>query len=113
MSSLLAEDKEFVLEKMYFMSVTLEVSKFSGWSNADAEWNMPYISVTLDVSKLTGWLNAFAYCRVERRACDVGSEVCGPDGAGARACGAALGASAARTRSDRDWRTGRQGSERT
>ena len=26
--------------------------------------------VTLDVSKLSGWLNADAYCRVERRACD-------------------------------------------
>eukprot|EP00964_Phaeocystis_antarctica_P048348 scaffold27991_cov54-Phaeocystis_antarctica.AAC.2 len=28
------------------------------------------MSVTLDVSKLSGWLNAGAYCRVERRACD-------------------------------------------
>ena len=28
--------------------------------------------VTLEVSKLSGWLNADAYCRVERRACDVG-----------------------------------------
>ena len=37
MRSLLALDKEFVLEKMYFMSVTLDVSKLSGWSNADAE----------------------------------------------------------------------------
>ena len=35
--------------------------------------NMPYMSVTLDVSKLSGWLNAFANCRVERRACNVGS----------------------------------------
>ena len=26
--------------------------------------------VTLDVSKLSGWLNADAYCRVERRAYD-------------------------------------------
>ena len=47
------------------MSVTLEVSsKLSGWSNADAERNMPYISVTLDVSKLSGWSNADAPCRV-------------------------------------------------
>ena len=39
MSSLLALDKEFVLPKMYNMSViaTLDVSKLSGWSNADAE----------------------------------------------------------------------------
>ena len=28
--------------------------------------------VTLDVSKLSGWLNADAYCRVERWACNVG-----------------------------------------
>ena len=25
-------------------------------------WNMPYMSVTLEVSKLSGWLNAGAYC---------------------------------------------------
>ena len=31
------------------------------------------MSVTLDVSKLSAWLNADAYCRVERRACGVGS----------------------------------------
>ena len=30
---------------------------------------MPLMSVTLDVSKLSGWLNAFAVCRVETRAC--------------------------------------------
>ena len=29
---------------------------------------MAVMSVTLDVSKLTGWLNAHARCRVERRA---------------------------------------------
>eukprot|EP00964_Phaeocystis_antarctica_P127398 scaffold91077_cov47-Phaeocystis_antarctica.AAC.3 len=28
------------------------------------------MSVTLDVSRLSGWLNFDAYCRVERRACD-------------------------------------------
>ena len=26
-------------------------------------WNMPFMSVTLEVSKLSGWLNALAYCR--------------------------------------------------
>eukprot|EP00964_Phaeocystis_antarctica_P062440 scaffold37413_cov54-Phaeocystis_antarctica.AAC.3 len=30
------------------------------------------MSVTLDVSKLSGWLNAVAPCRVERRAYDAG-----------------------------------------
>ena len=34
--------------------------------------NMPSMSVTLEVSKLSGWLNADAPCRVERRACDAG-----------------------------------------
>ena len=29
--------------------------------------NMPYMIVTLDVSKLSGWLNADARCRVEGR----------------------------------------------
>ena len=29
--------------------------------------NMPRMSVTLDVSKLSGWLNAVAYCRVRKR----------------------------------------------
>ena len=33
---------------------------------------MRLMSVTLDVSKLSGWLNADARCRVERRACDAG-----------------------------------------
>eukprot|EP00964_Phaeocystis_antarctica_P050416 scaffold29284_cov63-Phaeocystis_antarctica.AAC.1 len=31
---------------------------------------MTSMSMTLDVSKLSGWLNADASCRVERRACD-------------------------------------------
>eukprot|EP00964_Phaeocystis_antarctica_P014122 scaffold7779_cov62-Phaeocystis_antarctica.AAC.2 len=30
------------------------------------------MSVTLEVSKLSGWLNPDAYCRVERRAYDAG-----------------------------------------
>eukprot|EP00964_Phaeocystis_antarctica_P072475 scaffold44333_cov59-Phaeocystis_antarctica.AAC.3 len=39
------------------------------------------MSVTLEVSKLSGWLNADAPCRVERRACDAGRGA----GGGARA----------------------------
>ena len=40
------------------------------WGGAGAERtaNMPLMPVTLDVSKLSGWLNADAYCRVMRRA---------------------------------------------
>ena len=45
------------------MSVTLEVSKLSGWLNADARQNMLYMSVTLEVLKLSDWLNDDAPCR--------------------------------------------------
>ena len=45
---------------MAYMSVTLDVSRLSGWLNTDAEWNMPYMVVTLDVLRLSGWLNADA-----------------------------------------------------
>ena len=43
------------------------------------------MSVTLDVSKLSGWLNADARCRVERRAYDAERGVGrGRDGVGQR-----------------------------
>ena len=45
---------------MLDMVVTLEVSKLSGWLNADAPWNMELMLVTLDVSKLSSWSNATA-----------------------------------------------------
>eukprot|EP00964_Phaeocystis_antarctica_P128449 scaffold92250_cov61-Phaeocystis_antarctica.AAC.2 len=45
---------------MRFMSVTLDVSKLSGWLNTLACPNMPPMVVTLEVSKLSGWLNADA-----------------------------------------------------
>ena len=41
-------------------------------ARAERTWNMVFMFVTLDVSKLSGWLNADADCRVERRACDAG-----------------------------------------
>ena len=37
---------------------------------AERTSNMRFMSVTLDVSKVSGWLNADASCRVERRAHD-------------------------------------------
>ena len=37
-------------------------------ARAERTWNMPCMVVTLDVSKLSGWLNADADCRVEREA---------------------------------------------
>ena len=60
---------------MDLMSVTLDVSKLSGWLKAAALVNMKSMSVTLDVSKLTGWLKAAAPCRVESRACEAGRGV--------------------------------------
>ena len=51
--------------------------KKAGRASACAERtkNMFHMSVTLDVSKLTGWLKAVANCRVESRACDAGRGV--------------------------------------
>ena len=43
-----------------------------GRARAERTANIFCMVVTLDVSKLSGWLNADAPCRVERRACDVG-----------------------------------------
>ena len=43
------------------------------------------MSVTPDVSKLSGWLNADAYCRVESKTCDAGRGVGrGREGVGRR-----------------------------
>ena len=46
------------------------VTAGEGRARAELTANMAYMSVTLDVSKLSGWLNFDARCRVERRACD-------------------------------------------
>ena len=47
-------------QNIWFMSVTLDVSKLSGWLNADALRKMEFMVVTLEVSKLSGWLNTDA-----------------------------------------------------
>jgi len=57
MDSLLAADRESTELNMEVMSVTLEVSKLSGWLKARAAVNMKRILLTLDVSQLNGWLN--------------------------------------------------------
>ena len=41
-------------------------------ARAERTKNIWYMFVTLDVSKLSAWLNTLAYCQVERRACDAG-----------------------------------------
>ena len=39
-----------------------------GRGRAERTENMPFMLVTLDVSRLSGWLNADALCRVGREA---------------------------------------------
>ena len=39
------------------------------WARAERTVNIWYMLVTLDVSRLSGWLNAVADCRVKRKAC--------------------------------------------
>ena len=67
------------LENIRCIVVTLEVSKLSGWLNADAPRNMLIMVMTLDVSKLSGWLNAGAPCRVETEGIRCGAK-CGSGG---------------------------------
>ena len=47
------------------MSVTLDVSRLSGWLKADAPENISLMSVTLDVSQLD--MSALNCCRLEKR----------------------------------------------
>ena len=65
-------------------------SRLGPRARAERTANMAYMFVTLDVSKLTGWLNAYAYCRVERRACEMGKRY-GPGGVRALGGGDASG----------------------
>ena len=47
-----------------------EKARLMAWgprARAERTSNMPLMSVTLEVSKLSGWLKADAYCRVEGR----------------------------------------------
>jgi len=55
------------------------VARLKAWgprARAERTANMPLMSVTLEVSKLSGWLKADARCRVEGRACGVRGERC-------------------------------------
>ena len=61
-------------------------------------------SVTLDVSKVTGWLNADVFCRVEGHA--IRGARCAGRKVGELGRGAGAGASVARTRRSRDWGQG-------
>ena len=50
-----------------------------GGARAERTANMDRMSVTLDVSKLSGWLKANAFCRVERGTIG-GGATCGQAG---------------------------------
>ena len=47
--------------------------KAEGRARAERTPNMFCMSVTLDVSKLSGWLNAVTLCRVQREGIDEGA----------------------------------------
>ena len=80
-----------------------------GKAGAERTPKMEYMFVTLDVSKLSGWLNADADCRAERRACDAGRGAgCG----GSRAWGGGGASGAQREGLFKTW-GGRAGAERT
>ena len=55
--------------------------RFGAGHGEERTQNIRYMLVTLEVSKLSGWLNADAYCRVERRAYGAGRG-CGPQQTG-------------------------------
>ena len=73
---------------MPLMSSTLDVSRLSGWLNADAvsyvERNMPYMCMTLVVSRLSGWLNADADCQESNGGHTVRGEGAGLEAGGRR-----------------------------
>ena len=54
-------------------------------ARAERTANMAYMFVTLDVSKLSGWLNADAYCGGSKGGHAVRGEVCGSAGGRRRA----------------------------
>jgi hypothetical protein len=58
-----------------------------GRARAERTLNMPLMSVTLDVSKLSGWLNADARCRRSRKEATHAVRGLGWPG-GRRVCGA-------------------------
>ena len=65
-----------------------EKARLKAWgprARAERTPNMRFMSVTLEVSRLSGWLKADADCRVEGRACDAGGRRC--ELGGGRACG--------------------------
>ena len=80
-------------------------------TRGERTWNMRLMSVTLEVSKLSGWLKADAACRVDWRACDAGEERC-ELGSG-RARGVVAARQEARTGKKPDSRLGGQGHARS
>jgi len=62
-----------------------ERARLKAWgprARAERTKNISRMSVTLEVSKLSGWLKADAPCRVEGRACDAGGRGASREGGG-------------------------------
>ena len=85
---------------------------WEGRARAERTRNMPCMSVTLDVSKLSGWLNAAAFCRVESRAYDAERDA-GRGRGGAWAGGSARAACMGRGPGCEGWGGYRACAERT
>jgi hypothetical protein len=60
--------------------------------------NIQLMSVTLEVSKLSGWLKAYAFCRVDKEGRAMRGEVRGPREAGGRGAAAAQAACTGKAR---------------
>jgi hypothetical protein len=91
-----------------------EKARLEAWgprARAERTENMAFMSVTLEVSKLSGWLKAVVYCRVEGKACDAGGKRCEPGGGWA--CGVVAARQAACTGKRPDSWLGGQGHARS
>ena len=74
-----------------------------GRARAERTLNMPYMTVTLEVSKLSGWFSFCAPCQPKRGACDMGR------GAGGEAVGSGAAQAGMQTGGRSDSRLGGQG----
>ena len=81
-------------------------------ARGERTWNIKRMSVTLDVSRLSGWLKFHAACRVERRACEMRGEVRAGRREGVCRAAAVDTSGAHGTRGGLDWRAGEAGLRR-
>ena len=75
-------------------------ARLKRWVCAERTENMPPMSLTLDVSKLSGWLNTLAYCRESKGGHTVQGKVRAGGREGLGLCGGASGMHTGRARLD-------------